>query len=62
MTSLHAELADEAAHLAAARPALAAMRSRTEELTRSDVAGDPYSAEMLARAPAKRTEQTNREI
>ena len=57
MTSLDAELVNEAAHLAAARAALSAMRARTEELTRSDVTGDPYSAEMLARALAKRMEQ-----
>ncbi|MFG1926699.1 HelD family protein [Cryptosporangium sp. NPDC048952] len=57
MTSLDAELAQEAAHLESSRVALAAMRTRTEELTRSDVAGDPFSAEMLARALARRMEQ-----
>ncbi|MFI5958299.1 HelD family protein [Cryptosporangium sp. NPDC051539] len=57
MTSLDTELAHEATHLEASRAALAAMRQRTEELTRSDAAGDPFSAEMLARALAKRMEQ-----
>ncbi|TQS44903.1 HelD family protein [Cryptosporangium phraense] len=57
MTSLDAELTAEASHLETSRAALAAMRKRTEELTRTDAGGDPFSAEMLARALAKRLEQ-----
>ncbi|SHN45574.1 HelD family protein [Cryptosporangium aurantiacum] len=57
MTTLDAELADEAVHLETSRTALAAMRERTEALTRSDATGDPFSSEMLARALARRMEQ-----
>ena len=57
MTSLDAELVREATHLDTSRAALHAMRARTEALTRSDAAGDPFSSEMLARALAHRMEQ-----
>lgn len=56
-SALEAELAREAGQLEAARAALAAMRQRTAELTRSDAGGDPFSAEMLARTLARRMEQ-----
>ncbi|WP_035858336.1 HelD family protein [Cryptosporangium arvum] len=56
MTSLETELVREVAHLETSRAALKAMRERTEALTRSDVAGDEFSAEALARALARRME------
>ena len=57
LSALEVELAHEAGHLETARAGLAAMRQRTEELTRSDAGGDPFSAEMLARTLARRMEQ-----
>ncbi len=58
---LSTELAREATHLAASRAALHAMRERTASLIdaagSSDVAGDPFSSEALARTLYLRMEQ-----
>ncbi|MDQ1651359.1 MAG: hypothetical protein QOI35_559 [Cryptosporangiaceae bacterium] len=57
MPDLAAELASEAHHLTTSRSALHAMREHTAALLNSDVAGDPFSAEALAKTLWKRMEQ-----
>ncbi len=54
---LATELTREADHLAASRVALHAMREHTAALLDSTVAGDPFSAEALARTLYRRMEQ-----
>nr|BFE64140.1 ATPase AAA [Dactylosporangium thailandense] len=56
MPSLETELAQERAHLDASRLALKRMRERAEDLfaTGDQVAGDPFAAETLGRALARR--------
>ncbi|WP_290855595.1 AAA family ATPase [Hamadaea sp.] len=59
MTQLDHELAAERTHLIVSRAALTAMREHVEGLfaTGDKVAGDPYSAETLGRALAKRIKE-----
>jgi DNA helicase IV len=53
---LESDLADERTHLAASRDALRHMRERAEAMfaTGADVSGDPFGAESLGRALARR--------
>ncbi len=56
-TDLSTDLAAEATHLKASRDALHVMREHTAALLDSDVSGDPFSAEALAKVLYRRMEQ-----
>jgi DNA helicase IV len=56
-TDLSTDLIRETAHLDESRAALRAMREHTAALLDSDVAGDPFSAEALAKVLYRRMEQ-----